>query len=508
MKLPIGHRIVAGFAACVFVTAGLGVFSYTRVAAIDREMRTLSTDALPGVVAMGRIEGGSQRAGKLAAMLILEPAAAARNVLEEKVRVNAGELDDAYKAYEDQIFQEDDRASFRTLVDLRKEWVAVRDEVVALVRAGKQAEATAKFNAAGGPVQDRQRAQMDRMAKWNRDCADLAAARGTAAVSAAQTGVVVGLAAAAAVATGLGYLITRGVNRALTRMSTTLGDGSSQVASAAAQVSSASQSLAQGASEQASSLEETSSALEEITSMTKKNADTARQASALSAQAKAAGDKGNEAMDKMGRAIGQIEKSATETAKIIKVIDEIAFQTNLLALNAAVEAARAGEAGKGFAVVAEEVRNLAMRSAEAAKTTSAMIEQSVASARNGVEISSEVAKMLAEITTSSTRVNALVGEIAAASNEQAQGVSQINNSVSQMDKVTQGTAAGAEQAAAASEELSAQAAEMSATVDELVALVAGAAGAGVAAWTAEVADPRAAAGASRKRPPFSVLAGS
>src|SRR6185295_18888337 len=148
------------------------------------------------------------------------------------------------------------------------------------------------------------------------------------------------------------------------------------------------------------SLEETTSALEEMASMTRKNAETAQQAAGLAGETKSAADRGNQAMHKMGTAIAEIQKSATETAKIIKVIDEIAFQTNLLALNAAVEAARAGEAGTGFAVVAEEVRNLAMRSAEAAKNTSAMIEESVSNARNGVALSQDVAKSLGEITSS------------------------------------------------------------------------------------------------------------
>jgi hypothetical protein len=246
-----------------------------------------------------------------------------------------------------------------------------------------------------------------------------------------------------------------------------------QVSSASGQLSAASQSLAQAASEQAASLEETSSALEEMGSMTKQNAETAQQASTLSQETQTAATRGNEAMGRMGTAIQEIQKSASETAKIIKVIDEIAFQTNLLALNAAVEAARAGEAGRGFAVVAEEVRSLAMRSAEAAKNTAAMIEQSVQSARNGVSITGDVAKILEEITNSATRVNGLVGEIAAASREQAQGIGQVNLAMTQMDKVTQTTASNAEESAAASEELAAQAEQLSSVIGELVALVSG-----------------------------------
>ena len=252
------------------------------------------------------------------------------------------------------------------------------------------------------------------------------------------------------------------LNEALTQV----GEAVEQVGSASSQISSGSQSLAQGANEQASSLEEISASLEEMASMTRQNADNADQAKSLSGSASQSAEQGNQAMTRMSDAINKIKSSSDETAKIVKTIDEIAFQTNLLALNAAVEAARAGEAGKGFAVVAEEVRNLAQRSAEAAKNTADMIEESVANAEGGVKITGEVAKILAEIVEGSGKVNDLVAEIAAAAGEQSQGIDQVNTAVSQMDKVTQQNASNSEESASAAEELNSQAEELQRMVEE------------------------------------------
>ena len=233
-----------------------------------------------------------------------------------------------------------------------------------------------------------------------------------------------------------------------------------QVSSASQQISAGSQSLAQGANEQASSLEEVSSSLEEMSSMTKQNAENATQAKTLAGEANNNASQGKQAMDRMSDSINKIKASSDETAKIVKTIDEIAMQTNLLALNAAVEAARAGEAGRGFAVVAEEVRNLAQRSAEAAKNTANLIEESVKNAIDGVTIAGEVAKSFDAIAGSNAKVDNLITEIAAASQEQAQGIEQVNTGVAQMDKVTQQNAANAEESASASEELSSQAQEL------------------------------------------------
>ena len=233
-----------------------------------------------------------------------------------------------------------------------------------------------------------------------------------------------------------------------------------QIASGSGQVSDSAQSLSQGATQQAASLEEISASLNQLSSQTSTNAENANQANQLSSSAQQAAKQGGTQMESMVAAMAEINEAGQNISKIIKTIDEIAFQTNLLALNAAVEAARAGQHGKGFAVVAEEVRNLAARSAKAAAETSELIEGSVEKTKNGSDIAGKTAEALHEIFTGISKTSDLVAEIAAASNEQAQGVSQISQGVSQIDDVTQQNTASAEEGAAAAEELSGQAETM------------------------------------------------
>ncbi|MDT8900683.1 methyl-accepting chemotaxis protein [Anaeroselena agilis] len=247
--------------------------------------------------------------------------------------------------------------------------------------------------------------------------------------------------------------MTDNINHAMSNINAS----ADQVASGSKQMSDSSMALSQGATEQASSIEELTASLEEIAAQTEQNAANANQANTLAEAAKDNAAEGNSQMLGMLKAMDDINESSASISKIIKVIDEIAFQTNILALNAAVEAARAGQHGKGFAVVAEEVRNLAARSANAAKETTALIEGSIKKVEGGTRIANATATALDQIVDGVTKVAELVGQIAVASNEQAAGIAQVNQGVMQVSQVVQTNSATAEESAAASEELAGQA---------------------------------------------------
>ncbi|WP_300464960.1 methyl-accepting chemotaxis protein [Desulfobacula sp.] len=271
----------------------------------------------------------------------------------------------------------------------------------------------------------------------------------------------------------LAFIIARGIVSVLKNITVGMGEGANQVAAASGQVSSSSQSMAEGASEQAASIEETSSSMEEMSSMTKRNAENATQADTLMKEANHVVKTADESMDQLIVSMQEISKASEETSKIIKTIDEIAFQTNLLALNAAVEAARAGEAGAGFAVVADEVRNLAMRAADAAKSTAELIEGTVKKVNDGSQLVTTTNDAFTQVAESSGKVGSLIAEISEASKEQSDGIEQVNIAITEMDKVVQQNAANAEESASASEEMNAQAEQLRDYVGDLMMMITG-----------------------------------
>jgi methyl-accepting chemotaxis protein len=471
MTWTIGKRLSAGFAVVTVLAVGLGAFTWWRLDAIEKQAIRIQVDSFPGTALSCEIKSCIQANYALLMRLAAATDKSESPAIEKSMSVNRDRITQLIKEYEATITQPDDLANFKVFSTARPKWVAAFSDALTLARSGDLQGFEACVKDKVQPAFAETSQSLDRLVKWNVDAGKQASDEIVATTSTTRRWTSIVSGATAFISVAMGVLIVRSVRRSLGAIVTTIKSGAAQGVQASGQVSSASQALAQGASEQAASLEETSASLEEMNAMTRKNSDTAHQATLLSSEAKKSADAGNDAMSRMSSAISQIENSASETAKIIKVIDEIAFQTNLLALNAAVEAARAGEAGKGFAVVAEEVRSLAMRSAEAAKNTSSLIEQSVTSARNGVEIATEVGRTLAQIVETSDKVNGLITEIAASSREQATGIEQVSKAVSEMDKVTQQNAATAEQSAAASEELSSQAAELDRCVRDLIALV-------------------------------------
>jgi len=269
------------------------------------------------------------------------------------------------------------------------------------------------------------------------------------------------------------FFFSNSLAKPMNRVIRSLTDTAYTVAHVSGQVSSSSHELAEGASQQAASLEETSSSLEEMSSMTRQNADHAQQADHLSKEGTDNMDNANESMKGLIKSMEDISIASSNVSKIIKTIDEIAFQTNLLALNAAVEAARAGEAGTGFAVVADEVRNLALRSAEASKDTQKLVTEIIERIKTGSKLVQETDGHYHDVAISVQKVTELLGEIAAASDEQASGIEQVNMAVAEMDKVTQKNATTAEESAAVADNLNLQFDEMKGIVDDLVSLVGG-----------------------------------
>jgi methyl-accepting chemotaxis protein len=467
----IAKRIAVGFTLLSLITFAVGITGFISLRGIGGDAVTLIDEDMPGSLIMGQVKDNLSRAyanverylrstegpGKAESLSIYNDLASSNTSL--------------YEQLEKTFNTQKERDDYQNLLRIRKDYAQTISQLFELEKAG-DIEATYRYmDESFVPQYRAYRDAIDGLLKQNRESATQMGADIRKSVTTGTWIIALSLISALVFAITIAWIISSGTNKVLNRAINSIDEGSSQVAAASSQVSAASNMLAEGASEQAASLEETSSSLEEMSSMTARNAASAQEAKALADVMHQAADESTEKMKDMQQAMDAIKESSAGISQIIKTIDEIAFQTNILALNAAVEAARAGEAGAGFAVVAEEVRNLAQRSANSAKETSAKIEGAIRNSERGVTISAKVAESLGTIVSKARQMNQLVAEIATASQEQDKGIGQLTIAVQQMDKVTQSNASNAEETASASEELNAHADTLKETVNELVSLV-------------------------------------
>ena len=401
-------------------------------------------------------------------------------------------------SFQKTIWTDKGRANFKAYKDASGKYDEVSNRTLALVRAGKVKEAEVLLRGEGAAVQKTVNDALDELKNLKLKLAKDAAAGNTATADSASTTMLVILGIGVAFSIFIGVVLSRAITQPLIKFGNVLSavadgdltttsdiqskdelgqmserlngtvaqlreamlqvqESAQAISSASGEISMGNTDLSRRTEEQAASLEETASSMEEITSNVNQTADNARSANQESGKARQVAQDGGTAVHQVIEAMEAINQSSAKINEIIGVVDEIAFQTNLLALNAAVEAARAGEQGRGFAVVAAEVRNLAKRSADAAKEIKVLIRESVAKSQDGTKVAAHAGETIQEVVANVQRVTSLVGEIAGATQEQSTGLNEINKAVVQMDEVTQQNAALVEESAAAAESLDAQA---------------------------------------------------
>jgi methyl-accepting chemotaxis protein len=479
-KIKLSTRLILGFGALLAIMVlmvAVALYSMTQIkTSVDNILNVNNVK----IESAHQIMDAFQQIADSIKAIMLYTDSVSLNQERSKIDTARAQFQKAYDTLlKMPVFTEEGRATRDKIGELVKIAQPLNDQMIELEQTNKHTEALALLQQQAGPATQNALDAAAQDIKINQSYnQNYSVAAANAYAASIMLLIILGLVAIAA-GILITYYLTRSITKPVNNIVNALNEGANQVAAASEQLASASQQLAEGSAEQASSIEETSSTLQESASMLQQNNANTKQASQLSENTKETANKGNNEMQEMMTAISDIKKSSDQIAKIIKVIDDIAFQTNILALNAAIEAARAGEAGLGFAVVAEEVRNLAQRSAQAAKDTTTMIESNIDLSGNGVTVAVKVRDDLNEITVQTKKVSELMEEITAASQEQTQGIEQVNKAITQMETVTQENASNAEESASASEELSAQALNLREIVRQLSELVNGTNGVGL-----------------------------
>ena len=458
MQWSLRNKVLAGYGLMLVLTVVVGFLGLAASHTLSWQLTEAGDVLAPSLSEAEDVGRTMAVARQILDNLVISRPAAASPELPRTTRALAGKIETVL-ADLDRMEQrrpaEPRRAAVVRLRTLLTEWDRQGRAALALTADQRHEEAAEGLVAARQTLSTADQTMNALVDDLRRDLQDLAVhGRGSDTIQ--QISLVILLVMASGVAASR-VAASQRTTAKMQRMSTSCVEAGHDLQSAAGQVSMSAQSLAQTASEQAASLEETSATMEELASMTKQNADRAQQVATLMHEADAKVSESNGAMRAATQSMTAIEESSHKVARILKTIDEITFQTNILALNAAVEAARAGEAGLGFAAVAEEVRNLAQRSANAAKDTAALVEESVSKSRDGRQTVGQLGTALDDITRHLRQVRELADEVSLASRQQAQGIEQVSEAIAQMEQVTQMMATTSEENAAASAEVNAHA---------------------------------------------------
>lgn len=480
-NLKLSTKLIGGFLFIVILIILIGYINWNGIRQLDIHIDDFANTQIPGYSSILKLEWALTEIKASERSLLIS------NLPQERINNQFRYIDEAWKVIDEALktyngidMVEKEKELWTRFNNLLEVWKKDHEKFVDLMRQYVESNALELFNQARDfnleVEADKYHSLSDILDQLVALNVELVTQSERDAQKSADLTVTLSLSiiiAGSIIALIIGLVISVSTTKSINTIVNGINESANQVAAASNQLSASSQQLAEGSAEQSTSLEETSSTLEESTSMIQQNTENTKQAALLADQAKESVEKGNREMEEMTESMNEIKKSSDQISKVIKVIDDIAFQTNILALNAAVEAARAGEAGMGFAVVAEEVRNLAQRSAQAAKDTAAMIENNIELSEKGVNVTQRVREALSEVTAQTKKISELMAEIAASSQEQSQGISQINSAIAQMETVVQQNAANAEESASASEELSAQARNLKEMVQQLVILVHG-----------------------------------
>jgi methyl-accepting chemotaxis protein/methyl-accepting chemotaxis protein-1 (serine sensor receptor) len=458
MNLTLGQRLKSGLGLLLAVLLILGANSLYRIAALNTQIDTIVDGTSNAMAQANEIRYLIAELQAELRQVVIASAKQDTNTVKstlQEIRDDRRKLDSALDTLSKTTVIEDIASRCQSIRGVMRDWAAQAERVETFANANSTLEAVEASDQAR-TVGDNVTRLAEDIVRLHGQALENDKQEARSAFSASWMTLALILLAALGAAAWVFMGIHRS-DRVLRGTAVELRDGAEHVLHAAAQVASSSSVLSQGASSQAASLEETSASMEEMASMTRQNAENALQAAGLMNEVSHKVDESNQTLTAMVHAMSSIRESSTKVSKIIKTIDEIAFQTNILALNAAVEAARAGEAGMGFAVVADEVRSLAQRSAQAAKDTAVLIEESIGNSQEGERRVEQVTRSIGAITATVSTVKGLVDEVSVASQQQSQGLDQVTQAVAQMEKVTQSTTATAEESAAASEELKGQA---------------------------------------------------